>query len=157
MNDPTLQHWLTRHGFTSGDINALGVCGLTPLMRAARQGDAGKVNALLQCGARLEARNADGNNALWFACVGEHIEMIALLVERGIGIDNQNDNGATCLMYASSTGKHAVVQTLLARGANPDLESLDGFTALDVAATLECLRRLQRAGKKTANRGDANP
>jgi thiosulfate/3-mercaptopyruvate sulfurtransferase len=150
MNDTTLQHWLAEHGFTSDDINALGACGLTPLMRAARQGDAERVSALLQCGARLETRNADGNNALWFACVGEHLDMIGLLVSLGINMDNQNDNGATCLMYASSTGKEAVVKALLAAGARPELKSLDDFTALDVAATVGCLRLLRRAETQPA-------
>lgn len=143
MNDTTLRPWLAEHGFTSDDLNALGPSGLNPLMRAARLGDAKRVNELLQHGARLEARNADGNNALWFACVGEHHDMIALLVKHGIAIDNQNVNGATCLMYASSTGKDAVVQTLLANGANAALKSLDDFTALDVAATIGCLQLLR--------------
>ncbi len=143
MSDTTLQSWLDKHGFTSDDLNALGPSGLNPLMRAARLGDADRINELLQHGARLEARNADGNNALWFACVGEHHDIIALLVKHGIDIDNQNDNGATCLMYASSTGKDAVVKTLLANGANATLKSLDDFTALDVAATIGCLQLLR--------------
>jgi thiosulfate/3-mercaptopyruvate sulfurtransferase len=146
VNDTKLRQWLTEHGFTGDDLNAVGTCGLTPFMRAARQGDADKVRALLERGALLETRNADGNNALWFACVGEHLDMIELLVKLGIDIDNQNDNGATCLMYASSTGKEAVVKALLAAGANPNLKSLDDFTALDVAATPGCLRLLRRAG-----------
>lgn len=143
MNDSTLQTWLTEHGFTADDLNALGPSGLNPLMRAARLGELDIIDALLSCGAHLNTRNADGNNALWFACMGEHHDMIALLVKHGIDIDNQNDNGATCLMYASSTGKDAVVKTLLANGANAALKSLDDFTALDVAATLGCLQRLR--------------
>lgn len=161
MNDATLQTWLTEHefadrteasaarqgrrdcGLTRHDLDTPGPSGLNPLMRAARLGDASVVDALLQHGARLETRNSDGNNALWFACVGEHHDMIAKLVQHGIDIDNQNDNGATCLMYASSTGKDAVVQTLLAHGADPALKSLDDFTALDVAATLGCLQLLR--------------
>jgi ankyrin repeat protein len=146
MND-TLQHWLTEHGFTGNDLNALGACGLTPLMRAARQGDADRVDALLSRGAQLETRNGDGNNALWFACVGEHLDMIELLAGRGIDTDNQNDNGATCLMYASSTGKVAVAKVLLACGADTAIKSLDDFTALDVAASIECLHLLRSAGQ----------
>lgn len=143
MTIDTLQHWLQQHGFSRDDINAVGPSGLTPLMRAARQGEADRVRELLQKGARLETRNADGNNALWFACVGEHLDMIDVLVKRGIDIDNQNDNGATCLMYASSTGKETVLKALLVNGANTALSSLDDFTALDVAATIGCLRMLR--------------
>jgi ankyrin repeat protein len=143
MNNTTLPLWLAQHGFSGKDLNAVGASGLTPLMRAARLGDLDKIDALLRLGVDLAARNGDGNNALWFACVGEHFDAIALLLERGIDIDNQNDNGATCLMYAASTGKDAVVQTLLAAGANDKLKSLDDFTALDVAATLDCLQLLR--------------
>ena len=145
MNNVTLPLWLAQHGFADKDLNAVGATGLTPLMRAARQGDLDKINALLQLGVDIAVRNNDGNNALWFACVGEHFDAIALLLERGIDIDNQNDNGATCLMYAASTGKDTVVQTLLAAGANNNLKSLDDFTALDVASTIDCLQLLRRA------------
>jgi thiosulfate/3-mercaptopyruvate sulfurtransferase len=154
MSDTTLRSWLAEHGFTSDDLNALGPSGLNPLMRAARLGDANLVDGLLQRGARLETRNTDGNNALWFACVGEHHDMIALLVKHGIDIDNQNDNGATCLMYASSTGKDAVVKTLLAHGANAELQSLDDFTALDVAATIGCLRLLRNSRPRSGTSDD---
>lgn len=143
MNSAELQPWLHQHGFTSNDLDLVGPSGLTPLMRAARQGEPDIVLALLDAGANLNIRNHDGNNALWFACVGEHTNMIALLVERGIDIDNQNDNGASCLMYASSTGKEAVVQSLLDHGADATLTSLDDFTALDVAATIGCLQLLR--------------
>jgi ankyrin repeat protein len=143
MNTTTLQHWLLEHKFSPNDINAVGESGLTPLMRAARQGNPDRTNTLLRQGARLDIRNGDGNNALWFACVGEHLEMIDLLVKAGIDIDNQNDNGATCLMYASSTGKEAVLQALLASGADTTRKSLDDFTALDVAATIGCLQLLR--------------
>ena len=144
MNNTTLPLWLAQHGFNGKDLNAVSASGLTPLMRAARQGDLDKMNVLLQLGVDITVRNNDGNNALWFACVGEHFDAIALLLECGINFDNQNDNGATCLMYAASTGKDAVVQTLLAAGANDKLKSLDDFTALDVAATLDCLQLLRR-------------
>jgi hypothetical protein len=46
-------------------------------------------------------------------------------------------------MYAASTGKHAVVDALLAAGANPRLKTLDDFSALDMAASIECLRLLR--------------
>ena len=50
------------------------------------------VRALTAAGAALNARNADGNNAFWFACVGNHLDIIDLLVAYGIDVDNQNDN-----------------------------------------------------------------
>lgn len=144
MNETTLPLWLAQHGFSGKDLNAVGASGLTPLMRAARQGDLDKIDALLRLGADIAVRNGDGNNALWFACVGEHFDAIALLLERGIDIDNQNENGATCLMYAASAGKERVLTALLAAGANRELRSLDDYSALDMAATLPCLQRLRK-------------
>ncbi|MDU0956169.1 MAG: ankyrin repeat domain-containing protein, partial [Bradyrhizobium sp.] len=71
-------------------------------------------------------------------------------VEAGIDLDNRNDNGATALMYASSSGRADVVAHLLAKGADISAETLDGFTALDMAASLECLSLLRHAAKATA-------
>jgi hypothetical protein len=48
-------------------------------------------------------------------------------------------------MYTASAGKHELVRTLLALGANPDLRTLDDFTALEMAASLECLQLLRAA------------
>ena len=116
---------------------------MTPLMKAAREGNAAAAAELISTGADINVRNADGNNALWLACVGSSLEVIDALLATGIDIDNQNDNGATCLMYASSAGKDAVVARLLKAGASAGLESLDGYTALDMASTIECLRLLR--------------
>jgi rhodanese-related sulfurtransferase len=147
LADPALRRWLAEEGFPEDDVNAIGANATTPLMRASHAGRADMVRALLDGGARLEARNADGNNALWLACVGEHREIIDLLVGAGIDIDNRNDNGATALMYAASSGKAAIVARLLEKGADPAPETLDGFTALDMAATADCLALLRHAAR----------
>lgn len=143
---PRLAQWLQQHGYPADDLDAAGEHGMTPLMRASKQGDAETVFELLQAGADLDAVNADGNNALWLACVGESLDAMDVLLRAGVALNHQNDNGATCLMYAASTGKHAVVEKLLAAGADPLLKTLDDFSALDMAATIECLRLLRRPG-----------
>ncbi len=151
---PQLAQWLQAHGYPADDLDAAAENGITPLMRASKAGDSGIVFELLQAGAELTAINIDGNNALWMACVGERLETMDLLIRAGIGLDHQNDTGATCLMYAASTGKHAVVEALLAAGANPHLKTLDGFSALDMAATVECLNLLRRVEKEVAYMAD---
>jgi thiosulfate/3-mercaptopyruvate sulfurtransferase len=114
-------------------------------MHACRLGDEAMVEALLEAGASLAPLNSDGNNALWLACYSGNLSVIDRLIEKGIAIDHRNDNGATCLMYAASTGKTAVVARLLAAGADPGLKTLDDFTALDMAANLDCLNLLRAA------------
>jgi thiosulfate/3-mercaptopyruvate sulfurtransferase len=125
----------------------------TALMKASHLGEAAVVKALILAGAELNARNADGNNALWLACVSNDLDTLNALIAAGIHIDNCNDNDATCLMYAASTGKSAVVAKLIEAGAALSPVTLDGFTALDMAANLECLQLLlkaERSSKKAA-------
>jgi rhodanese-related sulfurtransferase len=143
MLDAALQEWLTAHQFPAAGINAVIANATTPLMKASHGGDREIVRLLLKAGAGVNARNADGNNALWLACVGSHLDIVDTLVDAGIDIDNRNDNGATSLMYAASSGKAAVVERLLARGADATPETPDGFSALDLAGTIECLALLR--------------
>lgn len=145
--DETLIRWLIEQGFPPDDLNAVGANGTTPLMTASHLGNMAAVRMLLAAGVQTDARNADGNNAIWLACVGDHLDIIEALVDAGIDIDNRNDNGATALMYAASAGKPSVIDRLLALGADIAPETLDGFTALDLAATFECLALLRRASQ----------
>ena len=145
--DPALQEWLTAQGFGANGLNGVIWNNTTPLMHASYLGDAAMVRQLIAAGARLDARNGDGGNALWLACVGDHPDIIDILVDAGVGIDNRNDNGATCLMYAASSGKPDCIARLLARGADASYETPDGFSALDLCSTIECLTLLRQATK----------
>jgi ankyrin repeat protein len=145
---PDLHDWLAAEGFPADDINAAIANKTTPLMRAALKGDIDMARKILAAGGKVELLNADGNNALWLACVEKHLAMIDLLLDSGIDIDNCNDNGATALMYVSSSGRTDVVAHLLARGADIKPETLDGFSALDMAANIDCLTLLRSAQKK---------
>jgi ankyrin repeat protein len=71
--------------------------------------------------------------------------VIERLIAAGIGIDRQNGNGATCLMYVASNSKPGLVKLLLDHGANALLRNFDDFSALDLAASLECLKLLKKA------------
>jgi rhodanese-related sulfurtransferase len=146
--DETLPRWLTDQGFSVGDVNAVITNDTTPLMKASHMGQSAIVRVLIAAGAQLGARNADGNNALWLACVAGDLDVIDILIDSGIDINNRNDNGATPLMYGASSGKPGVVARLLAKGADTTPETLDGFTALDLASTEECLSLLRFAGRK---------
>lgn len=143
----SLRVWLTAQGFADDNINATITNQTTPLMQAARLGDVAMVRALLDAGADITVRNADGNQALWLACFADQLEMIQMFAEAGMDVDNQNDNGATCLMYAASAGKTEVVYTLLNVGADITLKSADDFTALDMAANEGSLYLLRAAEK----------
>ena len=67
-SSPDLKAWLRAEGFGE-DLEAVVANATTPLMRAALKGDVEMAKALLAAGANIAARNGDGNNALWLACV----------------------------------------------------------------------------------------
>lgn len=143
---PQLAAFLTEHGFVADNINAPQADGrFTPLMRAAKLGRLDIVEELLALGVDLNALNADGCNALWLACYNGSHEIIERLIAAGINIDQQNGNGANCLMYVSSNSKPDLVKLLLDKGANPNLKNFDDFSALDLAASLECLKLMRQS------------
>lgn len=151
----SLNAWLDTLGFTK--LNSIIANNTTPLMKACHLGEVRLAEEIIAGGADLNARNADGNNALWLACVGNSPEAMTLLIEAGIDTDNMNDNGATVLMYAASSGKAWAVELLLAAGADTAAQSLDGFTALDMAATAECLYLLLRPAASSRPAPAAKP
>ena len=139
-----------QHVATSAPASACDAHGNTPLMQAAWRGDVAAVESLIAQGASLTAANRDGNNALWLACVSNDQALVARLVQAGVPIDHQNLTGATCLMYAASSGKPAVARTLLELGANPHLLTQDDYSALDMAASVECLQLLRNMTRNAA-------
>lgn len=141
--------WLAAHP-DALRLDARDAHGNTPLMQAAWRGDAAAVAELLAQGVDVSATNGDGNTALWLACVANDPALVMQLVRAGVPIDHPNLTGATCLMYAASSSKPAVVRTLLELGANPHLATQDDYTALDMAASIECLHLLRAATRSAA-------
>ena len=140
-----LNAWSLDYGFPAQGYEATIDNQTTPLMKASHLGDAAIANLLIQRGVSVNARNSDGNNALWFAWISADLAVLGLLVDAGINLDNRNHNQATCLMYAASTGKAEVLSKLTHAGAELHHETLDAFSALDMAATIDCLTLLRRA------------
>jgi len=140
---PELAAWLAQEGFAGPEGRVMH--GNTPLMVAAWRGASSIIEALLAHGVVLAATNMDGNNALWLACVNGNLQGVERLVEAGVPINHANTTGATCLMYAASSGKTEVLRTLLALGADQTLRTQDDFSALDMAANLDCLQLLRRS------------
>lgn len=153
LSEETIQ-WLIAKGYNSETLNQPSENGDTALMKATREGVNAVVKELIEAGADINARNSDAsgglclrNNALWFACFGNHYDLIHLLLAANINIDNQNDNGATVLIYAASAGKTEVVKLLLQYHPNMHLKNLDDYKAIDFASNWEVLRILKNATK----------
>ena len=147
-----LRSWLREKGLP--DAHTPGAHGNTPLMEAAWRGQHDIVEALLAEGVSLDAVNGDGNNALWLACVSNDPALVIKLAQAGVPIDHINLTGATCLMYAASSSKPDIVRVLLALGADPLIQTQDDYTALDMAASIECLQLL-RAATRSATKAAA--
>lgn len=121
--------------------------GLTPLMRAALDGRADIVRELLALGVDVHARNDDGNTALWLACVSRDAGIVQALIDAGIALDNRNDAGSTALMYCASSDRPALLELLLAAGADPLVRNFDDLRAVELAASMACLRLLRHTAE----------
>jgi rhodanese-related sulfurtransferase len=143
-----LQAFLAEHGFAPNDVNTHNKDHATPLMLAVRLGTPAFVKELLAAGADIHAVNADGNQALWLACVGEITENLQLLIDAGIDVQHINVNAATPLMFAASSGRASCVKVLLEAGADPLFDTDLGLTALDMASSVECLNLMRDAIKR---------
>src|SRR5688572_15168460 len=139
---------LKRHHDAGSTLN-LGE-GTTPLMRAARTGDAAVIKALLDGGANPFLTLPDGTNALLLAAgqgysgvrgdgirivvptADDAAESVKLLLDRGVDVDSFNTAGNTALHAAINRGD-AVVKVLAERRARL-IKNKQGATPLDLAS-----------------------
>ncbi len=132
-----------KSGMDSGDTTL--DAGTTPLMRAARSGDAAVMKILLDRGANTKLTTKDGNTAFMFAAgVGyrdkytrgseaEALEAVKLAFGTNPDINQTNAKGETALHGAAIRGADTIVQFLVDHGARLDITTKPGFTPLDVA------------------------
>lgn len=128
------------------------------LMAAAWEGDVRRMEALINAGADVNARDQDLGTPLVAASYSGDPEAVRLLLERGAEVDAKDGEGLTPLMNASLNGRAEVVRLLLAKGADVNAVSprtVDGtqveVTALKLARgkrQAEVIEILQRAGAK---------
>ncbi len=104
------------------------------LLRAAQDGDAARVAALLAAGANPDAADARGRTALTSAALGDHVEVVRALLSAGADPDPQDDARNNALLVSGETGNVALLREVL-RGS-PDLTRTNRFggTALIPAA-----------------------
>ncbi|KAK8859739.1 ankyrin repeat protein [Apiospora arundinis] len=112
--------------------------GLTPLMKAARDGDSCVLELLLDGGANVNASDTDNRTALsWASSEGQDV-VVKTLIDRGADIEavasSVHRPGFTPLGLASVDGRNTTVKLLLARGANVDAKNGFGTTPLQLAS-----------------------
>jgi uncharacterized protein len=118
----------------------------TPLLLAAKGAYPEMMELLLEHGAGLRAKTAEGTTALMLAAgvaifnegddagtEEETLRAVKLLVERGADVNEVDANGETALHGAAYRGHNSVVQYLADRGAALDVKNRVGWTPLTIA------------------------
>ena len=112
---------------TSGRIDAL-----TPLLFAARRGQAGAVKALLDAGARINDTAADGSGPVALAAANAHYDLALLLLDKGA--DPQAATKGWTLLHQ------------IARTRTPHVRRLPPPPGYDAEASLTLVKKLIERG-----------
>ena len=103
-----------------------------PLFQAVREGDASKVDALLNDAAAVSARDDYGDTPLMAASWMADAAVMQRLLKAGADANASNKAGATALLYAATFADKA--QVIIEAGANVKARSKLGNTPLLMAA-----------------------
>lgn len=105
------------------------------LLAAAADGDVRGVEAVLDAGAPIEARDANRRTALLLAATADHVEVARVLVARGADVDALDDRHDTPWLVTGVTGSVAMGEVLLA--GRPDQSLRNRFGGISVIPASE--------------------
>lgn len=124
---------------------------ITPLLKAAWDGEQEIVTLLLDAGAKINAKASDtGETALMNAVTRGHMEIIKLLLEKGADVAPKNRFDFNAFTSAVAAGKQDIAGLLLDAGAKPD-EGASGLTPLQFAASAGNVEMIRFLVKRGAN------
>ncbi len=121
----------------------------TPLLDAARHGDAPAVRQLLDRGALPDTRNDQGQTALLVATHANQVEVAKVLIEAGADVNAKDNINDSPYLYAGARGLNDILRLTLAHGADLKSTNRYGGTALIPAAErghVETVQLLIEAG-----------
>ena len=108
----------------------------TPLVWAIRTGNEAGCELLLLRGAKVTARDREGNSVVHHAVLMEQLGLVDSLLFAGAEVDAVNRLGQTALHLATEAGSFEACRLLLDKGAALDLPDQGGNTPLHRAAEL---------------------
>ena len=100
------------------------------LQRAAADNDAGQIAKLLDRGAELEHRNAEGRTPLVTATKANNIDAARALIEAGADVNAKDNIDDSAYLYAGAEGFDGILQLTLEHGADLSSTNRFGGTAL---------------------------
>ncbi|CAM9268849.1 unnamed protein product, partial [Sphacelaria rigidula] len=110
---------------------------ITGLVIAARKGEVNTVQALLEAGADVHARDSAGGTALHAAAIGGHVDACRVLLEAGSdcnAVDQGTNSPLHMLASPTARGRGTELATLLLEwGASVDIKNSEGLTAVSAA------------------------
>jgi ankyrin repeat protein len=113
------------------DVKAIDDRGFTLLHSAVSNFP--KAKLLVQNGVDITMKNIDaGENALHLAALANSIEVAAMLLDKGLDVDEGRGDGSTPLLLAARLGHLEMVKFLLDRGADKEVKNCEGHTAFDI-------------------------
>jgi ankyrin repeat protein len=124
---------------------------ITPLLKAAWDGDEEIVTLLLEAGAKINARATDtGETPLMNAVTRGHVAIVKLLLEKGADVAPKNRFDFNAFTSAVAAGKTDIAGMLLDAGAKPE-EGASGLTPLQFAASAGNVEMIRFLVKRGAN------
>jgi TonB family protein len=108
--------------------------GITPVMRAVRDGKSGEVKKLLQQGVDLEAKDDNGQTALFYAVAMGDDRAVRAMLDKGAKVNAVSNDGGTSLMLAALYQDDKIAKMLIDGGADVSAADKNGDTPLSLAA-----------------------
>jgi ankyrin repeat protein len=100
------------------------------LLEAVEKGDESRLNSLLDSGADVNAKTAQGTTALMIAAFYKRPKLLSALIARGADVNAGNRLGSTALIIACLSNHVKMVRELLVAGADSNAKGVDGMTPL---------------------------
>jgi hypothetical protein len=122
---------------TTVNVNDVAANGNTALHNAATFGTEGLVQALIDAGVPVDARNASGSTALHVATIFDQPAAIERLIKAHADVNARNATGFTPLMYASRLDSASCARLLVKAGADVRTRSDSGQTLLQLARSAQ--------------------